>query len=320
LAIKALYFNAHIQNPAHSQRFMNSTAEYVSPADLAKTEYLDLISRQIVEGLYSGGHRSKRKGGSAEFAEHRAYSPGDEIRLLDWRVYGKSDRYYIKQFEEETSLQAMFVLDASGSMDFGLRSPTKYAYSRMAGLCLARVVLRQSDAAGLAIIGENIRAFVPPRNQPRHLEVLIQHLREAQPSGPTSVAKSLGDLAGRIKRRGLIALFSDCFDQPEQLAHSLKLLRARRHEVILFHVLAPEELAFSFQQLTRFESMEGDGQMIDLDPGSIRREYLERMQIFLGQVRRACGEAGCDYVPLRTDKPVGDALADYLRRRVAFQK
>jgi len=299
---------------------MNSTAEYVSPADLAKTEYLELISRQIVEGLYSGGHRSRRKGGSAEFAEHRAYSPGDEIRLLDWRVYGKSDRYYIKQFEEETSLQAMLVLDASGSMGFGLSTATKYEYSRMACLCLARVVLRQSDAAGLAIIGEGIRSYVPPRNQPRHLEVLIDHLREGTPSGPTSLAKVLGDLAGRIKRRGLIALFSDCFDRTEELAHSLKLLRSRRHEVILFHVLAPEELAFSFQHWTRFESMEGDGQSLDLDPSSIRREYLARLQTFLGEVRRACGEASCDYVPLSTDKPVGDALADYLRRRVSFQK
>src|SRR6185369_3457142 len=183
---------------------MNSTAEYVSPADLAKTEYLDLISRQIVEGLYSGGHRSKRKGGSAEFAEHRAYSPGDEIRLLDWRVYGKSDRYYIKQFEEETSLQAMLVLDASGSMGFGLSTASKYAYSRMACLCLARVVLHQSDAAGLAIIGDDIRSFVPPRNQPSHLEVLTARVREAAPSGPTLLTKVLGDLAGRIKRRGII--------------------------------------------------------------------------------------------------------------------
>src|SRR6476661_6453419 len=129
---------------------MNSAAEFVCAADLAKTECLELISRQIVEGLYSGGHRSKQKGGSAEFAEHRAYSAGDEIRLLDWRVFGKSDRYYIKQFEEETSLQAMLVLDASGSMDFGLSTATKYAYSRMACLCLSRIILHQRDAAGLA--------------------------------------------------------------------------------------------------------------------------------------------------------------------------
>jgi uncharacterized protein (DUF58 family) len=299
---------------------MNSAAEFISPADLTRTEHLELISRQIVEGLYSGGHRSKQKGGSAEFAEHRAYSPGDEIRLLDWRVYGKSDRYYIKQFEEETSLQAMFVLDASGSMSFGLSTASKYAYSRMASLCLARIVLHQSDAAGLSIVGEDIRAYVPPRNQPSHLEVLTQRLREATPSGSTFLTKALGDLASRIKRRGIIIIFSDCFDRPEELAHSLKLLRARRHEVILFHVLAPEELSFSFQQWTRFESLENDGEIVELDPEFIRKEYLSRLREFLEQIRRACGEASCDYVPLRTDEPVGDALATYLRRRAAVQK
>jgi uncharacterized protein (DUF58 family) len=299
---------------------MNSTADSISPIDLAKTESLELVSRQIVEGLYSGAHRSKQKGGSAEFAEHRAYSPGDEIRLLDWRVYGKSDRYYIKQFEEETSLQAMLVMDASGSMGFGLSTASKFAYSRMACLCLARVVLHQSDAAGLAVIGEDIRAFVPPRNRASHLEVLTERLREAAPSGPTSLAKVLGDLAGRIKRRGIIIIFSDCFDRPEEVAHSLKLLRARRHEVILFHVLAPEELSFSFQQWTRFESLEDAGQIVELDPESVRQEYLEQLKAFLDQIRYACGEASCDYVPLRTDEPIGDALANYLRRRSALQK
>jgi uncharacterized protein (DUF58 family) len=299
---------------------MNSLADYVSPADLARTENLELVSRQIVEGLYSGRHRSKLKGGSAEFAEHRAYSPGDEIRLLDWRVFGKSDRYYIKQFDEETSLQAILVLDASGSMGFGLSTASKYEYSRIASLCLARLALRQSDAAGLAIIGTGIRSFIPPRSQPRHLEVLIESLRQVSPNGPTSLAVDLAELAQRIKRRGLILLFSDCFDQVQQLAQSLKLLRSRRHEVILFQVLAPEELAFSFQQWTRFESLEHEGQSIDLEPALIRKEYLARLQTFLGEIRRACGEASCDYVPLSTEKPVGEALADYLRRRTASQK
>jgi uncharacterized protein (DUF58 family) len=299
---------------------MNSIADYVRPCDLAQTENIELVSRQIVEGLYSGRHRSKIKGGSAEFAEHRAYSPGDEIRLLDWRVFGKSDRYYIKQFEEEASLQAILVLDASGSMGFGLSTATKYEYSRIACLCLARLVLRQSDAAGLAILGGGIRSFVPPRSQPRHLEVLIESLSKASPAGPTSLAADLSELARRIKRRGLILLFSDCFDQVKELAHSLKLLRSRRHEVILFHVLAPEELAFSFQQWTRFESLEREGQSIDLEPASIRKEYLERLRTFLSEIRRACGEASCDYVPLSTGKPVGEALADYLRRRAALQK
>jgi uncharacterized protein (DUF58 family) len=292
--------------------------EIVDPIDLAKIEHLELLSKQIVDGFLAGRHRSKLKGGCAEFIEHRAYSPGDEIRLLDWRALAKSERYYIKQFVDETSVQVMLALDASGSMGFGLSTISKFDYARTASLCLARLVLRQGgDAAGLAVLGGGIRAFVPPRTQPRHLEVLIQNLRHVSPSGPGSVAGDLGELAQRMKRRGLIALFSDCFDNVDRLAHSLRLLRSRRHEVLLFHVLAPEELSFSFRQLSRFESLEVEGQRIDLDPASIREEYLARLKIFLGQVRQVCGEASCDYIPLSTDKPLGQTLADYLRRRDA---
>jgi uncharacterized protein (DUF58 family) len=296
---------------------MKTAANHINASDLAQIAHLELVSRQIVEGLYSGRHISRLKGGSAEFAEHRAYSPGDEIRLMDWRVFGKSDRYFIKQFEEESSLQAILVLDCSGSMGFGLSTTSKFEYSRTACLCLARLVLGQSDAAGLAVLSGGISAFVPPRSRPRHLEVLIENVSKAAPKGPTSLAHDLGTLATRIKRRGLILLFSDCFDNVKELAQSLKLLRARRHEVILFHILAPEEVSFSFQQWTHFESLEDDGQSIELEPFSIRKEYLARLQTFLTELRRACGEAGCDYVPITTDKPIGEALANYLRRRAA---
>jgi len=299
---------------------MNSVTDFISPQDLSQTENLELLSKQIVEGFLSGRHRSRRKGGSSEFAEHRVYSPGDEIRLVDWRVFAKSDRYYIKQFQEETSVQAMLVVDASGSMDFGMTTMSKFEYSQRAALCLARLVLQQHDSAGLAVVGGGIRTFVPSRSQPRHLEVLIENVRKSSPSGSTSLASDLAELAPRIKRRGLIIIFSDCFDSVDQLAQSLRLLRSRRHEVLLFHVMAPEELSFSFQQRTRFESLEDSSQKIDLDPNEIRSEYLERLKGFLGQVRATCGETGCDYVPLTTDKPLGEALASYLRRRAAAIK
>ena len=299
---------------------MHSILDSVDPADLAQTENLELLSRHIVDGILTGRHRSKHKGGGAEFAEHRAYCPGDEIRLLDWRVFGKSDRYVVKQFEEITSLQAIMAVDASGSMGFGMSTMSKYDYSRTACLCLARLVLRQNDAAGLAVVGGGIRSFTPPRSQPRHLEVLIESRVKAAPAGPTTMAADLGQLAQRIKRRALIILFSDCLDDVEKLAHSLRLLRSRRHEVMLFHVLAPEELSFSFKDRSRFESLERPGQTLDLDPVHVREEYLTRLKTFLGRVRQACGEAGCDYYPLSTDKPLGEALADYLRRRAAAQK
>lgn len=299
---------------------MNSIVDFVNPDDLAQTENLELLSKQVVDGFLSGQHRAKRKGGSSEFAEHRAYSPGDEVRLLDWRVFAKSDRYYIKQFEEETSLQALLVIDASGSMGFGMETISKFQFCQRAALCLARLVLQQHDSAGLAIIGGGIRSFVPPRSQPRHLEVLIESVRQSSPSGQTSLANDLAELVPRIKRRGLIIIFSDCFDNVDQLNRSLRLLRSRRHEVLLFHVMAPEELAFSFRERTRFESLEDEAQKVDLDPMDIRGEYLDRLKMFLGQVRHTCGETSCDYAPLSTDQPLGEALANYLRRRAATLK
>jgi uncharacterized protein (DUF58 family) len=299
---------------------MNLFGDLISPEDLARTDNLELLSKQIMEGFRSGRHRSKLKGGCAEFAEHRAYTAGDEVRLLDWRVYGKSDRYYIKQFEEETSLQVILALDGSGSMEFGLGSAPKFAYARAACLVLARLVIQQGDSAGLAVLGGGLRSFVPPRGQPRHLDVLAEKAREAAPSGPTTLAADLGLLAQRLRRRAVIALFSDCFDDADEFAHSLRLLRSRRHEVLVFHVMAPEELSFSFQRMSRFESLEREGQMIDLDPVAIRPEYLARLQTFLRKLQRTCGESGCEYIPFSTGQPIGEALAAYLRRRAAAAK
>ncbi len=299
---------------------MNPVGPIIDPDDLAKTAHLELLSKLMVDGLLAGRHRSKTKGGCAEFAEHRGYSPGDEVRLLDWRVFAKSDRYVIKQYEEEISLQAIIAMDASGSMGFGMSTVTKYEYAKAASLCLARVVLGQRDSAGLAVMGGGIRAFIPPRARASHLDVLSQNLRDHSPAGPTSMADDLGEVLQRIKRRGLFLLFSDCFDSIDRLANSLKLLRSRRHEVLLFHIMAPEELSFSFTRFTRFEPMESGLGHLDLDPGAVRAGYLARLKEFLAQVRRVCAECSCDYIPMSTDRPVGDALAEYLRRRSASAK
>ncbi len=296
---------------------MSSITDFVSASDLSKAENIELMSRHIVDGFFWGRHRSKLKGGCAEFAEHRPYCPGDEIRLLDWRVYGKSDRYCIKQFEEETSLQVFFVVDASGSMGFKQSTASKYEYGRAACLCLTRLVLLQGDAAGLAVVGGGIRNFIPPRTHPRHLEVVVEALGGTGPSGQTTLADDLGELAKRIKRRGLICLFSDCFDNVEQIAQALRLLRSRRHEVLLFHVLAPEEVSFEFNRWSRFECLEIDGRRIDLDPDLVREGYLARLKVFLDRLRECCGESRCEYVPLTTDQPLGEALARYLRQRAA---
>jgi uncharacterized protein (DUF58 family) len=292
----------------------------LDPRDLARIESLELLASRVVDGLLSGRHRSLLKGGSAEFTEHRGYVPGDEIRLIDWKVFGKSDRYYIKQYIEQTCLQVVVVVDTSGSMAFAGKSSAKFHYARSVAACLARLVLRQSDAAGLALVGPALRDYVPPRSNPRHFQVILQRLTSAVPGGEGALAASLVELSRRIKRRGLIVLVSDCFDEIEPLRKSLNYLRGRGHEVILLHTMAPEELNFDFGGWSRFECLEVDGRHLNLDPALIRKEYLQGVGQFLSDLRRACGETGCDYHPLPTDKPLGEALTYYLTRRGARLK
>lgn len=295
-------------------------APVLDPRDLARVEGLELLASRVVDGLLSGRHRSLLKGGSAEFTEHRGYVPGDEIRLIDWKVFGKSDRYFIKQYIERTCLQVIVVLDASGSMAFAGKSPAKFHYARSVAACLARLVLRQSDAAGLALAGPTLRDYIPPRSTPRHFQAILRCLTSATPAGEGALAASLVELSRRIRRRGLIVLVSDCFDDLGSLRQSLQFLRSRGHEVILLHTMAPEELNFDFGGWSRFECLEVEGRRLNLDPSLIRKEYLEGVGQFLRDLRKACGETGCDYHPLPTDRPVGEALTYYLTRRSARLK
>lgn len=289
--------------------------------DLSRIENLELLARRVVDGLLSGKHRSQLKGGSAEFTEHRGYVPGDEFRLIDWKVFGKSDRYFIKQYIEQTCLQVIVALDASGSMGFGLGPTSKFHYARAVAVCLMRLVLRQSDSAGLAVLGgDTLRNYIPPRANPNHFQAMLERLHGAQPGGETALAGALTGLAKRIKRRGLIVLLSDCFDDLESVRRAFAHLRARGHEIILLHTMAPEELTFDFGGWSRFQCLEVDGQRLDLDPTLVRRDYLENVRRFLTELKRICGETGCDYHPLPTNRPLGEAMAAYLQRRSARLK
>jgi uncharacterized protein (DUF58 family) len=295
-------------------------SEVFDTKDLRQIENLELLASRVVDGLLSGKHRSQLKGGSAEFTEHRGYVPGDEIRLIDWKVFGKSDRYFIKQYIEQTCLQVIVVIDGSGSMAFGLNNGSKFHYARAVAACLTRLVLRQSDSAGLAVLGKTLRNYVPPRANPNHFQPMLDMLRVAQPTGETALAENLSGLARRIKRRGLIVLLSDCFDDLDSLKQAFQFLRARGHEIILLHTMAPEELTFDFGGWSRFECLEMAGRHLDLDPALIRKDYIENVRRFLGALKDMCGETGCDYHPLPTDKPMAEALAYYLKRRSARLK
>jgi uncharacterized protein (DUF58 family) len=299
---------------------VSSVAEIFDSKDLARIENLELLASRVVDGLLAGKHRSKLKGGSAEFTEHRGYVPGDEIRMIDWKVFGKSDRYFIKQYIEQTCLQVIVVLDGSGSMAFGLKTGSKFHCARAVAACLTRLVLRQSDSAGLAVLGKTVRNYVPPRANPNHFQAILQLLRVAQPTGETSLAFNLTELARRIKRRGLIVLLSDCFDEIDSLKQAFQFLRARGHEIILLHTMAPEELTFDFGGWSRFECLEVDGRHMTLDPALIRNDYLENVRGFLRDLKRMCGETGTDYHALPTNKPMGEAIGYYLQRRSARLK
>jgi uncharacterized protein (DUF58 family) len=279
--------------------------------------HLELIADRVVEGFVSGKHPSPFKGGCVEFADHRSYTPGDEVRLVDWRAFARSDRYYIKQFEEETNLQVMLVVDGSGSMDFGLSTVPKVRYAQMTAACLARLMLHQRDSVGLSVIDSGIRSYVPPRSKASHFRVILSELSRIHPEGETSLATVLHEIAERIRRRGMVIICSDCFDDIEPLSNALYHFRSRGHETILFHIMAPEEITFDFTRWSRFECLEVAGRRMDLDPVAVRDRYVERVNGFLDGLKEACGESECDYVPLRTDRPLGDALSYYLALRKA---
>ena len=287
------------------------------PTELAKFGGLALVARQVVEGFLSGIHRSPFKGFSIEFAEHRQYYPGDEIRRIDWRAYGKTDRYFIKEYEEETNLKAYLVVDASGSMKYrGRQKLSKFEYAQQVAASLAYLMLAQLDAVGLVIHDTKVQTLIPPKTSSKHLLTVLRTLEATTPGGETALAPIWHELAAHhLKRRGLVVLLSDCFDQADDVGRALQHLRFKNHDVLLFHVLAPEELDFPFKQPTKFRSLEVAGQEIVTDTRRLREEYLANFEAFRQAVRRKAEDLRIDYLMLRTDEPVDRALGVYLARR-----
>lgn len=264
----------------------------------------------------SGLHQSPYKGFSVEFAEHRQYYPGDEIRHIDWRVLGKTDRYYIKEYEQETNLQAHLLLDASGSMGYRSQHPSKLDHAQQVAACLAYLILHQLDAVGLTVHDSAVREALPPSSHPKQLLRILQTLENATPRGETSLGELWDQAARQIKRRGMVIILSDCFDSIGSIAKALQHLRHRSHEVLLFHVLAPEEIEFPFSRLTQFRSLELGVDKKLLDPRQLRKEYLKNFEAFCTELRRRTADLSIDYHLLRTDEPVDRALGIYLNRRL----
>jgi uncharacterized protein (DUF58 family) len=286
------------------------------PQMLTKLGRLEVISRTVVDGFLSGKHRSTHKGGCTDFAEYRPYAPGDDIRQLDWKKFAKTDRYYVKRYDDETNLQSLLIVDSSGSMQFGMSTVTKWRYAQMATACLGHLLLRQRDSVGLAVVGERLIDFVKPQPRANHLSRVINVLESIQAAGKSNLDESLQGLTGRLKRRGMVILLSDCFGDIARLKHVLEQFRLRGHDVLVFQILAPEELDFPFKRESFFQDLELPRRM-QINPNSLRKQYLAEFRGFLDQLRQTLTDLGADLVTLRTDQDLGETLAQYLRRRAA---
>jgi uncharacterized protein (DUF58 family) len=293
-----------------------ATTQYLDPAVLARLEGLALRARLVVEGYVSGVHRSPFHGFSIEFAEHREYAPGDDLRYLDWKVFGRSDRYCLKQFEAETNLVCNLLLDTSESMTYqsSQAAMSKLDYAKCAAASLAYLILHQQDSVGLVTFDREIRALVRPGSNPSHLKELL-HVMETTPGQrKTAAGPIFHDLAERFKKRGIVIIFSDFFDDVDAILAGLKHFRHRRHEIVLFHVLDPVEVDFSFDETTHFRGLEGLPELA-ADPRAVRSAYLDELNKFTHRLKQGCRQQRIDYMRVRTDQSLEVVLSSYLASR-----
>ena len=288
---------------------------YFDPKVLAGISNLALRARWVVEGLMSGVHKSRAKGFSVEFEEHREYSPGDEIRRIDWKALGKFDRYFIKEYEDETNLRAYLLVDASASMNYASDGITKFDYACTLTASLAYLILKQQDAAGVVTFSNRVEAFIPPRAKRDYLTQILYALENRGPGGKTNVGKILEDIAGQIKRRGLIILISDLLDEPAQILKGLRQFRFKGNDVIVFHLMDPAELNLPFDGNILFEDLEAANLRVITDPRTIRTTYQQVINEFIADMRKQCRDNAIDYQLISTATPLDQALASYLSWR-----
>jgi uncharacterized protein (DUF58 family) len=295
------------------------TTRLLKPDVIARAEALGLKARTVVEGLRAGDHKSPYRGFSVEFVQHREYVPGDDIRHIDWKSYGRSERYLIKQYEQETNFTGHIVLDASRSMVYGRGPEGKLEYAKLLAASLAYLVVHQRDSVGLNVFDDAWRTILPPSTQVGNLQTVFRTLEDLEPRNKTGVGPLLQELAEKVRRRGLVFLISDCFDDVDRLLTGLRYLRFQGHEVTVFHVLHPDELEFPFTGMTEFRGLEIP-QHLRTRPQVIRPAYLRALKDYLGRLRRGCEGQRCDYVLLNTRRPLGPALAEYLSMRLRVRR
>ncbi len=294
---------------------MAHVTDFLQPSDLKSISNLQVLARGVVEGFCSGLHRSPHKGFSVEFKQHRQYVPGDEIRHIDWRVFGRSDRYYIREYEEETNLRATIILDLSGSMNYGRNGTTKYQYATRLAACLSYLMVGQQDSVGLVTFDTKVRRYIPPRSRVSHLRVLIDELEKGKPGGETEIGKVFHDLVPKLHRRGLLVIISDLFGNVSELLKALAHFRSAHHEILILQIWDRDELDFPFKGWTQFDSLEVAGAKHLLDPALLRSAYLSNLATFRDELTKGCRRHRIDLVPFTTDEPYANALAAYLTKR-----
>jgi uncharacterized protein (DUF58 family) len=293
---------------------MATSPKFSDPEVLARIAGLALRARHVVEGTISGLHRSPFHGFNVEFAEYREYSPGDDLRRLDWRVLGRTDRFYVKQYEEESNLRATLVLDCSASMSYGQGPLNKFLYAATAAASLATLLVEQQDPVGLALFDDQVSEVLPPAATQAQLARVVGLLEGARPARATQLGSVLQTLSEQTRQRGLVIVFSDLLTDLDAFYDGLRRLQYRGHEIIVFHVLDRDEIELPFNDLVMFRDIEGSEELL-AEPWAFRKTYQAAMQQFLDEVRGACGDRGIDYLLLRTDQPLSDTLSHYLHAR-----
>ena len=287
---------------------------YFDPEGLARIGNLELVAKQVVEGFLTGKHRSPYHGFSVEYLDHRSYTPGDDLRGLDWKVLARSDKHYVKLYEDETNLRAYILLDCSNSMTFKSNGLSKLQWGSYLAAALSYLLLRQNDAVGLLLFDTEVRTYIPPKAHPTQFRRILDTLDNVKPGGETDVGAVLHEAAERVKRRGLVIVISDLIDDESKIASGLQHFRHNNHEVIAFHTMDDAELTFPFERITRFQDIEGAGRVV-VNPNSLRKRYLSRIQAFTERLESDCHERKISYNLANTKEPYGPYLAAYLDKR-----
>jgi len=285
--------------------------DFLDPSVLSRLQHLPLFARKPMLGGVSGRHRSPHRGSSVEFAEYRKYVPGDDTRRLDWRAYGRSDRFYIKEFEADTNLRLCLVVDTSGSMRYGRKGETKLDYARRIAATLAYLAVRQGDAVGLTCASDTLTREIPPRRNPSHLRNVFDALGKTRAQGGTGLVQALHAVAEKTPQRALVVVVSDLFVEPEPLVECFQHLRFRRHDVAVFHLLEQAEIDFDFGRPTRFLDLEGGASLL-VEPSVIRKSYQDALKSYLSALDKLMTDADVDYHRLELQDPVADVLARFL--------